>query len=300
MPKPTEIANEAEELKAEAEIAATTKAAAEASPDEEINGISPSNAVLHLKSNPTPKSQYNTSLQDSEKPLLLVYFTIQGLGEVPKLLLAEAGMAYECIAMPWVEDQALSMEWRSRSPNGLMPILSGGGIPRSSPICQSGAIIRFLAKKLGMDGGSDAVACSRADVLYETAKDLGDGDKKKEIAAVKPTKDYSSAKGPFALGKRIEKMLMDMADPKDESSVLNCGQLQLFQILENCEARRAGCVKENLGDIMDTFRLDMSNRSGLKEYLNSTARFRHTCADKGLDGGYSFAAGALKRKDIKY
>jgi len=291
-------ANDAE-LKAEAEIDAATKAAAAASQDDEVSGIGASDAVLHLKSNPSPKAQYITDIDESsEKPLLLTYFTIQGLGEVPKLILAEAGMPYDYIGVTGVE--SLDMEWRSRSPNGLLPILSGAGIPRSSPISQSGAIIRFLAKRLGMDGSGDVVASSRADVLYETAKDLGGSDQKKAIACINPEKHYSVAKGPFATCKRIEKMLMDMADPKDEGAALNYGQIQLFHVLLQCEGRRKGCVKVNLGDALDDFRINMENRVGLKEYLNSTARFPFTKGELGERGGYVFSTGPLKRCDIKY
>ena len=174
------------------QIAAATKAAAVASQDNEVSGLGNSDAVLHLKSNYSSlKTQYNTGIDESsEKPLLLTYFTVQGLGEVPKLILAEAGMPYEFIGIIGSEDQSLAMEWRSRSPNGLLPILSGAGIPRSSPISQSGAIIRFLARRLGMDGG-DVVASSRVDVLYETAKDFGasefgGSDNRKAIASINP------------------------------------------------------------------------------------------------------------------
>mmetsp|Transcript_41319 Transcript_41319/g.42074 ORF Transcript_41319/g.42074 Transcript_41319/m.42074 type:complete len:226 (-) Transcript_41319:148-825(-) len=219
-------------------------------------------------------------------------------------MLAETGMAYEFIGVIGSEEQAQAMEWRTRSPNGLLPLLSGLGIPCAFPISQSGAIIRFLAKRLGMDGGNndDVLASSRADVLYETAKDLGSSDKKEVIASTLKTeeeKEYSVAKGAFATGKRIETMLRDMPDPKDETVVLNYGQVQLFQVLLQCEGRRTGCVRENLGSVLDTFRIKMENRSGLKEYLNSTARLPFTKGDLGQEGGYVYATGPLKRSAIK-
>lgn len=290
------------ESKAEAEIATATKSAASASQDGKISGLGPSDAVLHITFNPTPKAQYKTECIDEssgEKSLILTYFSIQGLGEVPRLILAEAGMPYESISAMGGEDQSVAMEWRTRSPNGLLPMLSGAGIPRSSPISQSGAIIRFLAKRLGMDGEDNLLTSSRADVLYETAKDLGGEDSKIAIASIDTEKDYSVSKGPFSTGKRIEKMLIDMADPKDESSVLNYGQIQLFHVLLNCEARRQGCVKDNLGDVLDDFRINMENRTGLKEYLNSTARFPFTKGELGMDGGYSYSTGPLTRGEIK-
>lgn len=296
-----------DEVKARAELKVATTAASTASPDEEITGLGPSPAPLHLTSNGptnTPKPQYHTSLQPHEEPLILTYFAIQGLGEVPKLLLAEAGMPYQCIAVMGGEDQSLALEWRTRSPNGLLPTLSGWGIPRSNPLSQSGTILRFLARKLGMTGvtkdgkdGAYDVAEARADILYETAKDLGSG--KKAIAVIDPVKDYAVAKGPFATGRRIEAMLEGMPDPKDGGAVLNYGQIQLFQVLTGCEAWRKDSVKDNLGEVLDSFRVDMGNRSGLKEYLGSTARFPLTKGEVGGDG-YVYATGPLKRGDVKY
>ncbi|MGK3756837.1 MAG: hypothetical protein ACI8RD_009151 [Bacillariaceae sp.] len=291
------------ESKAEAEIARAIKFAASVSQDGKISGLGASDAVLHITFNPTPKTQYKTKYIDEsstgEKSLILTYFAIQGLGEVPRLILAESGMPYESIGAMGGEDQSVAMEWRTRSPNGLLPMLSGAGIPRSSPISQSGAVIRFLAKRLGMDGEDNILISSRADVLYETAKDLGGSDSKIAIASIDTEKDYSVSKGPFSTGKRIEKMLIDMADPKDESVVLNYGQIQLFHVLLSCEARRQGCVKDNLGDVLDDFRINMENRTGLKEYLNSTARFPFTKGELGEDGGYSYSTGPLTRGEIK-
>jgi len=287
-----------EEIKAEAEIAAAIKASNSRPKDEAISGLGPSNAVLHLTSTATPKPQYKTTLNADEKPLLFTYFAIQGLGEVPRLMLAEAQMPHEHIAVIGAEDQALALEWRARSPNGLLPTLSGMGIGRSEPLSQSTAIIHFLGKRLGMNGDGSDVGSARVNVLYETAKDLNG--KKDDIIAVDATKDYSVAKGAFALGKRIEKMLSIMNDPKDEDAAMNFGQIQLFQYLMGMEARRPGCVKENLGDTLDEFRVNMGERNGLKQYLASTARFPYTHGDLGQDGGYTYAAGTLTRGDIKY
>lgn len=292
------------ELEAETEITVAKAAAAAAYPEGEIVGLGASDGVLHLHFTPAPKVQYKTTVDASsgEKPLLLTYFAIQGLGEVPKLMLAETGMSYDFIGVIGSEEQAQAMEWRARSPNGLLPLLSGLGIPRAFPLSQSGAIIRFLAKRLGLDGGNDVLASSRVDVLYETAKDLGGSEQKEVIASTMKTeeeKDYSVAKGAFATGKRIETMLRDMPDPQDEKVVLNYGQVQLFHVLLQCEGRRTGCVRENLGIVLDTFRITMENRSGLKEYLKSTARFPFTQGELGQEGGYVYSTGLLTRSAIK-
>jgi len=286
---------EAEEAKAEVEIATAIETANNAPPDELIAGLGPSNAVLHFPlSKTTPKPQYKNALEANEKPLLLTYFSIIGLGEVPKLLLAESQMPYECFACIGGEDQSLAVQWRSRSPNGLLPTLSGAGIPRSTPISQSSTIIRFLAKKLGMDG-KDSIESALIDILFETAKDLNS--KKEEIVSTTSSKDYSVAKGPFATGKRIEKMLKNMSDPKDGNAALNYGQIQLFHVLEGLHASRGGCVEENLGSVLEGFRVDVRSRAGVKEYLSSKARFPWTKGELGGEG-YVYATGPLKRGDI--
>lgn len=293
-----------DETKAEAEVATAIRISKAAAPDDMISGLGPSKGIVHLTSRPAaPKSQYQQVVNDEAssgtKPLLLTYFLLQGLGEVIRLILAETQTPYECIAVVGGEDQSVAMQWRRRSPNGLLPILSGWGVPRSQPLSQSRSIIKFLSKKLGLDGGSeDMVAQARVEILFETAKDLSD--KKGEICDVDPVKDYSVAKAAFSLGKRIEVMLENMPSPKDETTILNYGQIQLFHVLDTCEARRVGCVKENLGDTLATFYSDMANRSGLKEYLQSAACVPLTHGELGQDGGYNFASGPLRRRDIKF
>lgn len=282
-----------EEKKAEKEIAEAIKASEAVSPDETVDGLGPSKGVMYVRFRPSPKKQYDTELRSGEKPPLLTYFAIQGLGEVPRLMLAEAGMPYDHAIVVGGEDQSVALNWRSRSPIGLLPTLSGLGIPRSAPICQSGSVIRLLARRLGM-GGDDF----RADVLYETAKDLNE--KKDIITSVDPEKDYSVHKGAFSLGRRVECMLRDMPDPKDGGAALNYGQVQLFHVLKSCETNRGSCVKENLGEVLDAFRLDMEKRAGLSEYLNGGARFPRTNGEMGREGGYTYHSGPLRRGDVKY
>eukprot|EP00591_Stephanopyxis_turris_P001503 CAMPEP_0195511060 /NCGR_PEP_ID=MMETSP0794_2-20130614/3516_1 /TAXON_ID=515487 /ORGANISM="Stephanopyxis turris, Strain CCMP 815" /LENGTH=296 /DNA_ID=CAMNT_0040638603 /DNA_START=11 /DNA_END=901 /DNA_ORIENTATION=+ len=291
-----------DELKAEQEIKTAIETAKDCSPSDLVDGLGASSAVLHLQFRPSqPKKElYDTTLHPNEKPLLLTYFAIKGLGEVPKLMLAECGAHYDQIAPIGGEDQSIAMEWRARSPNGLLPIISGAGIPRAAPIAQSGAIIRFLAERFGMEGKT-SMEKVMADVLYETAKDISN--KKDSICAIDPEKDLTKAKEPFALASRVEKMLSEayMPDPKDETVPLNFGQIQLFHVLMNCEDRRTGCVKENLGDKLEEFRVAMEKRSRISAYLKSNACFPNTKGELGIEGGgYTYVSGPLKRGDIKF
>mmetsp|Transcript_22084 Transcript_22084/g.30736 ORF Transcript_22084/g.30736 Transcript_22084/m.30736 type:complete len:267 (+) Transcript_22084:3-803(+) len=261
-----------------------------------IPGLGPSDGVIHIQYRPSKSpSQYKTSLFQDEKPLLLTYFAIKGLGEVPKLMLAECGAHYDQIAVVGLTDQSVAMEWRKRSQNGLLPIMSGLGIPRATPISQSGAIIRFLADRFGMKGKSVHEA-AMADVLYETAKDIGS--KVETVCSVNPEKDLSNAKEPFALALRVVKMLESMPNPIDGGAALNFGQIQLLYVLMRCEARRSGCVKENLGEFLESFRLTMVNRSGIGSYLKSKSCFPFTKGELGSEG-YIYSSGPLRRGDIK-
>jgi len=286
---------EDDEKKAEQEIETAIKASKAVSPDDIVSGLGPSDGIIHIQYRPSKSpSQYKTSQLQDEKPLILTYFAIKGLGEVPKLMLAECGAHYDQIGVVGGEDQSVAMEWRKRSQNGLLPIMSGLGIPRATPISQSGAIIRFLADRFGMKGRSVHEA-AMADVLYETAKDISD--KVETVCSLNPEKDHSVAKGPFALAFRVVKMLESMPNPADGDAAVNFGQVQLFYVLMRCEARRTGCVKENLGESLENFRLAMEKRSGIESYLKSKSCFPFTKGELGSKG-YIYSSGPLRRGDI--
>jgi len=291
---------------AEAEFRAAIDASESADAAEAVAGLGPSPAPLYLQIRPSHKpEQYASAVganaqNGADGLLALTYFTIPGLGESPRLLLAEAGADYDHFAMIGGEDMGVALNWRGRSPNGLLPTASGWGIPRATPLCQSGAILRFLARRCGMDGGDDEAARARADILYETAKDMGGNDGL--ISAVNPDKPADAnapgaSKLPFACAVNAEKMLKNMGDPSDHSSVLNFGQIQLYNLLRKCEKKREGCVKENLGEAMDNFRIAMEGRPGIAAYLKSPVAFPYTKGELGKEGGYVYAEGSFARGD---
>jgi len=271
------------------QIKAAIEAAEKASPDEVMTGLGPSKGGIYVKVRPEKQqSQYknNTATEENDH-LLLTYFALKGLGEVPRLMLAEVGAPYDHFVVFGGEEQDVAMEWRARSPCGLLPILSGQGIPFSSPLGQSGAIIHYLAAKFGMKGQTELEGAA-ANVLYETAKDMG-GHIDKICAKMDDGEEKDmAAKLPFALALRVEKMLKSMPDPKDESSALNFGQMQLFQLLLRCEARRAGCVKENLSAVLDDFRIAMEKRPGIAAYFSSSINFPYTKGELDQEGGYVY------------
>lgn len=288
-----------EEDQAEAELVVAMAAAGAAKADEEIAGLlQPSSGPLLFRVRPTgpnPK-QYKVGARFGEKPLAFFYFAIKGLGEVQRLMLAEAGASYDHIAVTGGEEQEAVGSWRARSPNGLLPMMSGLGVPRSAPISQSGATIRFLARRFGLEGETELEAAA-ADVMYETAKDLSNH---KDVITSMPTeadKDMA-AKGPWALALRLEKMLAAAPRPEDPDAAMTYGQIQLFHALMSTEDRKPGCIK-HLSASLDSFRLAMMARPRIAEYLKSNMCFPYTLGELGKEGGYKYISGPKKRSDFK-
>jgi len=278
--------NADEEEKAEAELAAAITAAKEAPADEDISGLGgkDGHAVLHFEIKPsTAPAQYANQKLPSEKPLVFFYLAIRGLGETPRLLLAEAGVEYTHLASPMNEPQSLSLEWRERSPNGLTPTISGFGIPRSAPVAQSSTIVRFLGRRLGMEGED----WLRADTLFFTAKDMA-GKKSQVLEG----SGEDGAKDASALARRCLAMLADMPDPADDGSAINYGQMQLFNFLSGCDESKPGCVASLLPEL-DAFTKAMAARPRIADYLASNMRFPN------VNESYQYVGGPLSRAHFR-
>ena len=281
-------ANADEDL-AEAELAAAIAAAAKAPADEEIGGLGDGTAMVHFEvaGGACPK-QYKAGQHRGEKPLVLLYLCIRGLGETPRMMLAECGASYTHCASPMGEDQAVACEWRKRSPNGLTPMMSGVGVLRAQPLSQSGTIVRYLAQRYGMAGG-DELDGARADCLYQTVKDLSS--KKSEITGG-AEETIEGSKGPAATATSIVAMLEAMPDPADAGAALNYGQIELLNVLLDCEETTEGCVKA-LSPRLETFRKAGASRPRLAKYLSSPLRF------PAIAPGYRYRDGPLKRSAFK-
>jgi len=288
---------EADEEVAEAELSRAIAKSEAASATEKIAGLGSGKAPLYFKVEGTvrpPWEMYPTHPQGDEKPLVLTYFAIRGLGEVPRLILAEAGASFEHIAVTGGEAQADSMEWRKRSPNGLLPTISGLGVPRAEPLSESGTIIRFLAKKYDM-AGKDDVEAARIDNLFEAAKTLAG---EKALIIDEESIDPAKAKLPDAIAKRIEVMLSDMAPATKDDKVFNYAQIQLLHFLLTCDEVKPGCVKK-LSKGLDEFRKTAAARPRIAAYLASPMHFPATKKDMGDDdGGYSYCQGPIARQDF--
>lgn len=103
----------------------------------------------------------------------ITYFDIRGLAEVPRLVLAAAGQEFVDDRIPFSRNADGSFErgdWNERkknTPYGQVPILTVDG----AQIAQSGAIIRFLAKRLNLNGASD-IEAALLDGGFEAVQDL--------------------------------------------------------------------------------------------------------------------------------
>jgi glutathione S-transferase len=292
---PTEEEEELDdEQRAELEIETVILLSDKASADEEILGVMGPKDPLFFEIRPKgekPDQYTSKELLDQEEPLLFTYFGIKGLGEQIRMLLAEAGADYDSVLVFGSVDQEHAMQWKKRSANGLLPMISGWGISRTTPISQSGAIIRFLARKLGMYGTS-VLEEAVIDCFYETVKDLADHNTL--ICASDPEKDYSIAKLPFATGRCVEKMLKVMPDPKDDTVAVNFAQIYLVTILMQCEATRSGCVAENLGPTLDQFCRDMVQRPRISAFLQSPACLPYTSKELEQSDSYTFDAPIIR------
>ena len=95
----------------------------------------------------------------------ITYFDIRGRAEPIRLLLEEAGVAYD-------EVQISQEQWPELKPGmpfGQVPMYREGDLE----LVQSHAILRYLARKHGLDGEDESQRV-RCDIAIEAFRDLGD------------------------------------------------------------------------------------------------------------------------------
>ncbi|XP_074650305.1 hematopoietic prostaglandin D synthase-like [Tubulanus polymorphus] len=98
----------------------------------------------------------------------LIYFNITGLGEVPRLLFAQAGVEYEDrrIPSPWLEPDVWP-KLKKETPFQKLPILEIDG----KPIAQSQAIVQYLAREFGLEG-KDNLGMAKVYEAYYMSYDI--------------------------------------------------------------------------------------------------------------------------------
>jgi len=103
-----------------------------------------------------------TSLTMSKK-IKFTYFDGFGRGELSRLILAYAGVAYEDVRIKMAEWPAL----KATMPLGVMPVLDYDG----EIISQSKTIARFLAKEFGIAGKTN-LQQAKADMIVDCVTDI--------------------------------------------------------------------------------------------------------------------------------
>ncbi|XP_076801441.1 hematopoietic prostaglandin D synthase-like [Clavelina lepadiformis] len=99
----------------------------------------------------------------SQYRLKLIYFPHMGREEIARVMLAYAGMEYEDVRIPY----AKWPEMKPTMPFSQLPVLEVNG----HTICQSGAIVRYIAKLCGFNG-SDFIQEAKADMICECCFDI--------------------------------------------------------------------------------------------------------------------------------
>ncbi|EKX49727.1 hypothetical protein GUITHDRAFT_162088 [Guillardia theta CCMP2712] len=96
----------------------------------------------------------------------LHYFCLQGLGELPRLILEISQTPYDSVMY------FTTKEYKSFAPFGQMPVLHVKKDDGSEAwLAQSGAIVRYLSKKLGLSGATEEEE-SMVDMVFEGSKDI--------------------------------------------------------------------------------------------------------------------------------
>lgn len=128
---------------------------------------------------------------DGKDQYELKYFPGRGLGEIVRLVFAQAGVEYTDTRIAF---DAWS-EFKPQTPWGQMPILYENG----KALAQSGAIVRYLSSKFGLAGANafeaaliDAVSEALKDSMknYFTARSVKDEKEKAEKLAEYFSKDW--------------------------------------------------------------------------------------------------------------
>ena len=87
-------------------------------------------------------------------------------------------------------------------------------------------------------------------------------------------------------------MLEEMPDIADDTAALNYGQIELLNLLMDCEEQAPGCVAA-LSPTLDGFRSAGAARPRIKRYLASPLRF-----PRNTPGDYTYVSGPIKRSAL--
>jgi len=215
---------------------------------------------------------------NDQQPKELHYFAIQGLGELPRLLLEASKTPYDSIMYFGTGAH------KAFAPFGQMPCYKGPELGTDFIMAESHAISRHIAREVGLYGSTPKEQALN-DMLWELGNDIIG---KKEEAH----KDAMSDKlRGFLDGAR--KILGASGGDFLTGSTLQMGDIGVFNSLQRFELVKPGYLKDNKYDDLKSFMDRVAGVPQIEAYLNSERRLPLTQNElgKGHSGdltGYVF------------
>ena len=212
---------------------------------------------------------------NDQPPKELHYFCLQGLGELPRLLLEATETPYDSV-MYFGKG-----EYKEFAPFGQLPLYKGPELD-GLYLAQSATICRHIARETGLDG-TNVLERATQDMIWELAKDISG---KKELV---------HADGPLdakyeGLFNGAVKMLQKSEGPYFCGSKLAYGDVCMFHALYTIEQIKPGFIKP--WKELDTFVTTVATLPAISQYLNSPRRVPLSANElgKGHTGisGYSY------------
>jgi glutathione S-transferase len=210
-----------------------------------------------------------------QPPKELHYFCLQGLGELPRLMLEASETPYDSV-MYFGKG-----EYKEFAPFGQLPLYKGPELD-DIYLAQSGAICRHIARETGLDG-TTVIDRATQDMIWELAKDIFS---KKEVVHVDGPLD---AKYEGLLTGAIA-ILQKSGGPYFGGSKFGHGDVSMFHSLYTIDQIKPGFIQrwEELNLFVTTFAAIPS----ISQYLKSPRRIPLTENElgKGHTGisGYAF------------
>ena len=123
-----------------------------------IAGLGPSAAPLFFRVRPrgAPPPQYAARPAPGEPPLVLTYFAIRGLGETVRLLLAEAAVPHDHLAVVGGEPMALAAECCG---SRLVSLFEGGYKPKPLSACARAHVAALCGQLFFLRRGLRRLRC---------------------------------------------------------------------------------------------------------------------------------------------
>jgi len=207
-----------------------------------------------------------------QPPKELHYFCLQGLGELPRLLLEASNTNYDSV-MYFGKG-----EYKEFAPFGQLPVYKGPEL-NGLYLAQSATICRHIAREVGLDG-SNVVERASQDMVWELAKDISG---KKELIHVEGPLDGKYE----GLLNGAVKLLKKSGETYFTGSKLLFGDICMFHTLYTIEQIKPGFLKQ--WKELDAFVTTVSSLPAISQYLGSCRRV--PLSENELGKGHSGVSG---------